>query len=427
MKRKNHLERGQALIIIAFGLVALIGLTALSIDGGNAYSDRRHAQNAADTAALAGALANVRGDPNWQNAALVRAASNGYNNDGTTNTVSVYLCSNPNSSCGVYAGNSQYLQVLITSHVKTYFAQVIGIPEVVNKVSAIAQSVPGKNAPMFGGNAIVSLNKSACSAVNYQGSASVTLNGSGIFDNSNCTSGTNGAFNTNTGSGTLQAPCLTVVGSITTGTNSNLNVPSSCLNSNQLSSQLSDPLSLFEVPNITCGSQTAQKYQDSAGAWHISPGNYTGAFPPSQVTIMDPGTYCINAGNQGFTLTGGQVLNGNNVLIYMLSGNVSWSSGGVNLSAPGAGSGTYQGLLLYMDPSNCSQITINGNGTSTFTGSILAPCSNVKLTGGAGGAGYNNQIIADTVTLSGNNNIVINYKADQNWQPPQSPVIRLAK
>ena len=52
-------EKGQAIILIAFGIVAMIGFTALAIDGGRALSDRRHAQNAADTAVLAAALDKV--------------------------------------------------------------------------------------------------------------------------------------------------------------------------------------------------------------------------------------------------------------------------------------------------------------------------------------------------------------------------------
>ena len=52
--------------------------------------DRRNAQNAADTAVMAGALSYVR-TINWSNAttaAFQRAENNGYNNDGTTSVAS---------------------------------------------------------------------------------------------------------------------------------------------------------------------------------------------------------------------------------------------------------------------------------------------------------------------------------------------------
>ena len=52
---KYSSERGQVLVLLVLALVGLLGFTALAIDGGMVYSDRRTAQNAADAAALAGA------------------------------------------------------------------------------------------------------------------------------------------------------------------------------------------------------------------------------------------------------------------------------------------------------------------------------------------------------------------------------------
>ena len=47
-------ERGQALVILAFALIALAAFAGLAIDGGRAYSARRQAQNTADATAMAG-------------------------------------------------------------------------------------------------------------------------------------------------------------------------------------------------------------------------------------------------------------------------------------------------------------------------------------------------------------------------------------
>src|SRR4051812_46260729 len=54
MKRRNG-ERGQVLVIAALMMTALVGFTALVVDVGDAYAQRRLVQNAADAAALAGA------------------------------------------------------------------------------------------------------------------------------------------------------------------------------------------------------------------------------------------------------------------------------------------------------------------------------------------------------------------------------------
>lgn len=59
MDTKRNLERGQAIVLLAVTIVVLLGFTALAIDGGMVYADRRRAQNGADAAALAGALQRV--------------------------------------------------------------------------------------------------------------------------------------------------------------------------------------------------------------------------------------------------------------------------------------------------------------------------------------------------------------------------------
>ena len=91
-------EKGQALILITLAAIGLFGFAALAVDGSAIFSDRRHAQNAADTAALDAALAKSRlGD--WKSGGLQRALSNGYNNNGTTNDVDIYLCSDVDATC----------------------------------------------------------------------------------------------------------------------------------------------------------------------------------------------------------------------------------------------------------------------------------------------------------------------------------------
>jgi hypothetical protein len=215
---------------------------------------------------------------------------------------------------------------------------------------------------------------------------------------------------------------MNVVGGITIGTNTVLKTPgTSCANhTNDPVMQILEPSTAYKKPN-PCGT-TAATYDSIM----LYPGNYTGAFPPGNQTMMSPGVYCIDAGNQGFTLTGGQTLTGNNVFIYMKSGNVSWSSGGIHLSAMTDINPELDGLLLYLASGNCSSVSITGNGTSSYSGTVLAPCSNVKLAGGSStGNVLENQIIADTITLTGSNTLNINFNASKQWQPPVPPKIQI--
>jgi uncharacterized membrane protein len=128
-------HRGQALIIIVFSIVGLIAITALAVDGGNAFLEKRRTQGAADSIALGGALARIKGQ-SWVSKTYELAKSNGYNNDGETNSVQIF--SPP--ATGVYAGDVEYIQVKITSRVPTFFAGVVGISHITVSSEAITRT-----------------------------------------------------------------------------------------------------------------------------------------------------------------------------------------------------------------------------------------------------------------------------------------------
>ena len=101
MYRNKKTERGQALILVVLAIVGLAGMVGLVVDGGNALLDRRKAQNAADSAALAAALSRTQIGQNPQATALASAAQNGYNNNGSSNVVQFY---NPPASGPIIDG-----------------------------------------------------------------------------------------------------------------------------------------------------------------------------------------------------------------------------------------------------------------------------------------------------------------------------------
>ncbi len=51
--KHNRLERGQSLVLIVLVIVGMLGFAALAVDGGRLLAERRRAQSAADSAALA--------------------------------------------------------------------------------------------------------------------------------------------------------------------------------------------------------------------------------------------------------------------------------------------------------------------------------------------------------------------------------------
>src|SRR5687768_309010 len=184
-------EKGQALVIIALAAVGLVAFTALAIDGGMVLSDRRHAQNAADTAAFAAALAKIRtpdyapSSPALQKQAAIdageeRAASNGYDDNGTTNVVEVNI---PPVS-GPYAGDDDYIQVIITSHVRMMFARIVGRQFVTNRAEAVTRAQSGSSDTASGLAAISALSPSG-TGVFMNGNITLDVINSGVFSNSN--------------------------------------------------------------------------------------------------------------------------------------------------------------------------------------------------------------------------------------------------
>ncbi len=113
-------ERGQAIVLLVFAMIVLMGFLGLSIDGGRVFTLQRDAQNVADVSALAGTRAKCLGQA-YAAAALSIAAANGYDNNGTTNTVTV----NVPPTAGTYVGNSNYVEVFIVAEIDPGFIQLL--------------------------------------------------------------------------------------------------------------------------------------------------------------------------------------------------------------------------------------------------------------------------------------------------------------
>jgi hypothetical protein len=419
MKQNLKYQRGQAIILIVIGLVGLIGLTALAVDGGNAYSDRRQAQGAADSAAFAAALNKLNNGTatTLVQAGQAQAATNGYNNDNITNTVDVH---DPPIS-GPYTGNSEYIQVIITSHVKTFFAPVVGISQVTNTVQAVAHAKPAiPNLPYYGGNSIVGLAPSGCDAVELCGSSQLQIWGSGVYSNSSDSCGLEfkgGKQNQVTlysGPFAMAAPGYTVSGNPQITSSGGFKV-------NQ--TQYPYPPSPDSLPNPTCSTNGALGANGT-----LSPGNFgtasnPQAFPPSGATTLSAGTYCVYG---DFNVNANQTLTGTGVTVVMETGAIHWNgSSQVTLSGPT--SGDLQGLTIYAPLSNTSVMVINGNTNVNLTGTVLMPGAALSYNGDAQIQKHNLQFIAKTVQLCGNLDTQLQYGSTDTAKQNSKPAIELAQ
>jgi hypothetical protein len=406
-------ERGQALILISLASIGIVAIAGLAIDGSAKFSDRRHAQNAADAAVLAGSLANLRHEPDWETIAKDRAMDNGYDGDLVHNRIWVYSCDVSQSDvkrstvpngidCGSYEGDDRYVQVVIQSYVNTYFSRVIGIRQMRNTVEAIAMSQESYTGELYGGASIVGLAPDQCRTVWLAGSSAISVTGGGIFSNSNQVCGV-----TVQGANGFEVGMDSSIQMVATGF------------SNPGSPDLSDisggfvggaepydyPPPAGMLPNISCSGSATRS------GTSMNPGSWSGAFPPSGVKTLNPGTYCVD-GN--FRLNAHDELTGTGVTIYMKSGDIDWNGGAtVNLSAPA--SGDYPGLLIYSPMSNTNTMQFNGNASSLLTGTIFMPAAPIVYNGTGNLNPSHVQLIGYTVKITGSNTTNVIYQDPDNW------------
>jgi hypothetical protein len=412
-------ERGQAIILIVFSIIGLIGMTALAIDGGNALIDRRRAETAASAAALTAALTRIEGG-DWRSAALATAKANGYNNDGKSNIIEM----NTPPLSGPYKGNSEYIEVIITSHLGTYFGPVIGVRTVTNVARAVTRTKPAEYGPMFDGYALVSLAPhTECGETKRKSfwihdEATLDMTGGGIFVNSD---NTDCAF-VQMGSGSIRiqdnSP-VTVVGG------ADIQKPE--LISPSPVQVGAVPISYppaIQMPKVGCGSKVATV--DELTGTSMTPGEWDSgdeSFPPPGVINLGAGTYCIRGDVE---IGGGTKLGGDNVLLIIEDGEfIVGGNAEVSLKAPASGPG--KGLLIYMPIENKHRIVLNGNSQSSFHGTILAPGADIQLNGMDSRYGFHSQIIGYTIEVDGQDQIVINYKDEDNYDAFKMPEVLLSQ
>ncbi len=448
-------EGGQALIVIALGAVVLFGFTALAIDGSAKFSDRRHAQNAADTAALAASLARVNaivagqtntpascpptsGLPSDVCTALLTAGKklagdNGYDDNKSTNTVEVY--SPPIS--GYYAGKTDYVQVIITSHVKTFFMRILGIDESVNIVQAVALSK--SSGSLFNGAAMVSLdpnpncsngNGSGGGSVNVGGNGTINLTGGGIFVNSSASCGysqTSCSVTLTIANGGINSAGSNIY--IQDKTNGNTcNTSGIPTNSSQTPYVVPDDIYMPDPPSqcSTAGSYTTSKKGKST-TYTFNPGHYD-TFPPSAAkvgnsddVVMSTGIYCLDSGFD-WTNSSFNSLTGNNVTLYVKSGSFAIETNN-NIALGPYTSGAYSGYTIFLPGSSTSiqnGCKINGGSNVVINGTLFAPYCNLTINGDSKtDSTLSAQVIAYDLTLNGNNVININYKPANNAKNPR--------
>ncbi len=409
-------ERGQALVLIVLAVVGLMGFSALAIDGGMVYAERRRAQNAADTASFAAALA-VLNSENYTTAALKQAQVNGFDNIAPTE-VNVY---NPPQS-GPYstrADKDAYYQVIISADVKPIFSQFVFGGTLRYTVEAVAHAKPV--ASVIPSEAIYAASTDQCNALWFSGSGSTSVKGAGIFSNSSQVGNKSCSSGVQAGSSgvKIEGGGIQTVGSWVSDKPEKVDVDASFGVSQNVEQRIIDPLPLPDCSLLTAKTQNGST---------ITPGIYSGLTVHSSSLTLQPGMYCLDG---DIDINGGAII-GEGVFLYLRHGSIS-INGNPNVllkssftSLKDGKNQEWSGMLIYMPDLNQGTIDIKGDAASTFWGTIYAPgpfsggskSSKCEIQGSAESFNIRTQVICNSVGITGNANVLITYVPEENYRRP---------
>lgn len=432
-------ERGQAVVLVALALTGLLVVAGLGIDAGLLYVERRREQVSADAAAFAAAVTLTK---NWSAPVVTRtalartsafdyAARNGYNNDGTTNTVTV----NIPPLAGAFVGNADYAEVIVAVDVRTAFIRILGPSFTTRRVQARAVGgITGPSKPY----AMIALSKTASPGISVTGDkAKIETKDGGIMVNSSASpygfivTGKADVKSKEQGvdvAGTASIdPQAKVDGTVRTGV-----------------APVVDPLAYLVPPGLPLALQAALSV--TSGTTTAQPGMYPSMSVSGSGKIkLNPGIYVIKGG--GITVSDHGKIDdegGDGVLIYNACSDFPVTSGTCGaITITGHGQihlkgtfGLYAGVSLWQACENTQPLTLNAvdepndneKARIHARGSIYLPCAALTVNGDAkvelkddNDADLAGMIVASTITVGDKADIKLKWKSDS----PVGSIVRI--
>jgi len=440
------MRRGVVVVLVAMGLIGIIGAVALTVDGGLLQLEYRKARAHADAAAMAAACVFYQEYPtnagkdtnsNAYNEAVDAAARNGCTNDGKTSKLVV----NIPPLKGPYKGLDGYVEVYVTYYVTRGFSRIFGSDTIPVQARAVARGA--WVAPKAG---VIILDYDDRAALNSQGNGSFTETGAPIIVNSN-----NASAEVSAGSGAIKASEFYVTGGVTLSGNSSITTVPTPGEIFTGTHPTPDPLKYLPQPTMPpAGTMTQLSLGMGNTQYTLTPGAYTDLpnFNTGDVVIFQQastndngGIYYINGG--GLHSTGATLMMGTGtggVMIYNAPASSSNSekiqitgnaAGIVNLS--GLTSGPYAGMMLWQDRTSSVPLLVEGNGNFNIQGTFYAAGALLNVNGNgktnsgvstgwyvddsgalvSGGSRIGSQFIVNDLSLGGNGNVTLAYNQDK--------------
>ena len=385
-------NRGNVAIITALCLPVVVGGAAYGIEVGYWRYDQVRLQQAADAASYAAGVVKRMNGASTTSAMLASAASaaaaaDGFVSGTDTITINAPSSATPNDANSVEAVISRTEPPIFTTYIRCIVAS--GQSSSCSSSMATVKVSSTASYSDAGDACVLALSPGASKAADFAGSSSLTLSGCSVMSNSLASN----AFNLQ-GASILGAPCIYSAGGAYIGGTLTL---TQCATVKTSQPPVGDPFGGLTIPTPSNdqslnGNQSLQCGTSYSGGVTIR-NTQTLSCSPGQPIIIDGGTFSINA-NANLTCTG---------CTFVLDNGASLSINGnahINLSAPTTGS--LKGMLFVADRSNTSALTINGDATSSITGAVYSPDGSVAYNGNFSGVSGCTQVVAQTVSWSGN-------------------------
>lgn len=441
--------------MFAGGLIALLVIAALAFDVGMMLVERRDQQNAADSAALAGARFVLTDETAARAAARQLGIDNGFDDADANEIVNIYIP----AIHGRYAGLPGFIEVQIEATRPSIFGGIIGKAAWPVGAFAVATNDNNLSFPF----SMIALNETACKAIHVSGGgvveayANIQSNSTGA----DCPPPSAISFS-RTGTSTLNviaddATCRAVgdiqdqgVGTMTcTKAADSFALPDPLRDLPAPAKPGLAPAMVYAgagtspaIPNNCPGGTPAPDEASPATcripatggpadhAWILYPGLYPGGLEvdAGRTVYLMPGIYWIGGGgltvkgdasivtigtetdaNADVSLAtwGGGVLIYNSKLPAAAGGPIDLNGSGATMklkafqAAAGDPDEIYNDIVIFQDREVTTTVTLNGSASTTeVEGMVYVPEGQVKLNGN-GGTLIVDQIIADTYLIDG--------------------------
>jgi Flp pilus assembly protein TadG len=382
-------ESGAYAIVVGLLMPVLIGTAGLGTEVAWWSYLHKNMQSAADSGAVSAATAGSN---------LIAEANSVTSSYGYTNGVkNVTVTVNQPPSTGNYTSTPQAIEVIVSQPQQRLLSALFGNSPVLIKARAVA-------IPNAGTTCVLALNATASPAVSVSGTNNLNLVNCNLYSDSSA------------------APSLTVSNNATVTANQVDAVGSISGASNVTATNgvrtgvrpIYDPYPTLTMPT-SCDYN--KKYNLKPGDSLPGPGIYCGdiAVNAGANLTLAPGVYYLNGAN--LSVAGNATVTGTGVTLVFTGSGANWGSANIgsnaNVTLTAPSSGPFKGEVMYGDrnmPAG-TNFSLVGGGTQNFGGAIDLPRANLKFSGGNGTTTSCTQIIADTITFTGNSDVQVNCAA----------------